>query len=321
MNTPKAFLLTVCLAAAPMVNAADKSVDPYEPYNRVMFKFNDTADRYVLAPVARGYRKITPQPIRTGVSNFFNNLRDVVSFGSNLLRLDIKRASEDFIRVGVNTTFGLGGLINIADAGGIPNNKNTLGDTFASWGWKNSNYFVYPLLGPSTVRDSLGETILMAYPVDNPLFKNSTAARYSVKALRAVNTREGLLDLTDGLDQAALDRYSYMRDMYMRLRTQQVGGTLPNAEENINIDDLVNEEAGNSPSAPPAPASQLTPTSEAVPALAATVEPPEPVSTTEATAPTLDDGADVPIEIGYDLPLKIDEPASPVITSETAPTF
>ena len=132
--------------------------DRYERYNRFMFKVNDKADRYVLAPVARGYRKVTPAPVRGGVRNFFNNLRDVVSFGSNVLRLDAKRASEDFMRVAVNTTFGLGGLINIADAGGIPDNKNTLGDTFASWGWKNSHYFVYPITGPSTLRDSVGNT-------------------------------------------------------------------------------------------------------------------------------------------------------------------
>lgn len=239
MNTPKAFLLTVCLAAAPIANAADKSVDPYEPYNRVMFKFNDTADRYVLAPVARGYRKITPQPIRTGVSNFFNNLRDVVSFGSNLLRLDIKRASEDFIRVGVNTTFGLGGLINIADAGGIPNNKNTLGDTFASWGWKNSNYFVYPLSGPSTVRDALGNTIVTVYPVDNAIFHTS-AGRIGAKATNAGNRREELLDLTDNLDGAVLDRYTATRDLYMQMRARQVGGTLPSSgEDEVDIDDLV----------------------------------------------------------------------------------
>ena len=82
--------------------------------------------------------KLPPQPVRTGISNFFNNLRDVVSFGSNILRLDIKRASEDLVRVGINTTFGLGGLIDIAGAGGIPDNKNTLGDTFATWAGKTA---------------------------------------------------------------------------------------------------------------------------------------------------------------------------------------
>lgn len=144
-KTAYAILLLIGFASAPAF-AETRPADPYEGYNRAVSKFNDQADRYIFAPAARGYRKVTPKPVRAGVSNFFNNLRDVVSFGSNILRLDIKRASEDLVRVGINTTFGLGGLIDIAGAGGVPDNKNTLGDTFASWGWKNSNYFVLPVL-------------------------------------------------------------------------------------------------------------------------------------------------------------------------------
>ena len=240
MKKATATVLTAFLLAAPAAAWAERNPqDPYEGYNRFMFKVNDTADRYVLAPVARGYRYVTPKPVRTGVGNFFNNLRDVVSFGSNVLRLDAKRASEDLVRVGINTTFGLGGLINIADAGGIPNNKNTLGDTFSSWGWKNSNYFVYPLSGPSTVRDALGNTIVTVYPVDNAIFHTS-AGRIGAKATNAVNRREELLDLTDNLDGAVLDRYTATRDLYMQMRARQVGGTLPSSsEDEVDIDDVV----------------------------------------------------------------------------------
>ena len=132
-KTTASLLLLIGMASTPAF-AETNPADPYEGYNRAVFKFNDKADQYVLAPVARGYRKITPKPVRTGVSNFFNNLRDVVSFGSNVLRLDVKRASEDLVRVGINTTFGLGGLIDVAGAGGVPDNKNTLDDTFTTWG-------------------------------------------------------------------------------------------------------------------------------------------------------------------------------------------
>lgn len=211
--------------------------DPYEGYNRVMFNINDHLDQYIMTPVARGYRKVTPSPVRTGVNNFFNNLRDVVSFGSNLLRLDIEKASTDFVRVGINTTFGLGGLLDIADAGQIPNNKNTLGDTFASWGWKNSNYFVYPIFGPSTVRDSIGSTITDAFPVENAIFKDD-AIRWSLAGLDGVATRESLLDVTDSLNDAALDRYTYMRDVYMKLRNKQVGGTLFPDDDDDDDDDI-----------------------------------------------------------------------------------
>ena len=240
MKKTTAGVLTALMLAAPLAAWAESNPqDPYEGYNRFMFKINDTADRYVLTPVVRGYRYVTPKPVRTGVSNFYNNLRDVVSFGSNVLRLDVKRASEDLVRVGINTTFGIGGLINIADAGGIPNNKNTLGDTFASWGWKNSNYFVYPLSGPSTVRDAIGTTIISVYPVDNAIFQSS-ASRITAKALNAVNRREELLDLTDNLDDAVLDPYTATRDLYMQMRTRQVGGKLPEASnDDVDIDELV----------------------------------------------------------------------------------
>ena len=212
--------------------------DPYQGYNRFMFRVNDTLDRHVMVPVAKGYRKVTPSPVRTGVRNFFNNLRDVVSFGSNVLRLDIEKASTDLVRVGINSTFGLGGLIDIAGAGQMPNNKNTLGDTFASWGWKNSNYFVYPLTGPSTVRDSVGSTILYAYPVQKVVF-TEPVARYGAVVLSGVERREAALDLTDSLDDAALDRYAYVRDIYMDMRNRQVGNTRAGTTEDIDIDSLV----------------------------------------------------------------------------------
>ena len=241
-KTTASLLFLIGLTSTPAF-AENNPADPYEGYNRAVFKFNDKADQYVLAPVARGYRKITPKPVRTGVSNFFNNLRDVVSFGSNVLRLDVKRASEDLVRVVINTTFGLGGLIDVAGAGGVPDNKNTLGDTFATWGWKNSNYFVVPLLGPSTIRDTAGNAITTVYPVKSAVF-HTPAGRWSTTGLNIVNTREALLDLTDGLEDAAIDKYSYTRDLYMKVRSRQTGGTLPQGEDdNIDIDELVDSDA------------------------------------------------------------------------------
>lgn len=242
MKKSAATLLALSLTLAQPAFAERNPADPYEPYNRAVSKFNDKADQYVMTPVARGYRKITPKPVRTGVSNFFNNLRDVVSFGSNVLRLDVKRASEDLVRVGINTTFGLGGLIDVAGAGGVPNNKNTLGDTLASWGWKNSNYFVVPLLGPSTVRDTVGNAVTTVYPVKNAVFE-TTAGRWTTAGLNAVSAREGLLDLTDSLEGAAIDKYSYTRDLYMRVRAAQTGGKAAQADEEIDIDDLVDSNA------------------------------------------------------------------------------
>ena len=238
------FIIAVGLATAAPAFADNH--DPYEPYNRFMYRINDGIDRTVMTPVARGYQKVTPKPVQSGITNVFDNLRDVVSIGSNLLRLDIEKASTDLVRVGINTTFGLGGLINIADAAQMPNNKNSLGDTFATWGWKNSNYFVYPLTGPSTVRDAVGDTITRVYSVEGALV-DSEGWSWGLTALKGIDKRAQLLVYTDGLDMAAVDRYAYTRDVFMNMRATQVGGTPPSAEyDETNIDDLVPADAGNS---------------------------------------------------------------------------
>ena len=238
------FIIAVGLATAAPAFADNH--DPYEPYNRFMYRINDGIDRTVMTPVARGYQKVTPKPVQSGITNVFDNLRDVVSIGSNLLRLDIEKASTDLVRVGINTTFGLGGLINIADAAQMPNNKNSLGDTFATWGWKNSNYFVYPLTGPSTVRDAVGDTITRVYSVEGALV-DSEGWSWGLTALKGIDKRAQLLVYTDGLDMAAVDRYAYTRDVFMNMRATQVGGTPPSAEyDETNIDDLVPAYAGNS---------------------------------------------------------------------------
>lgn len=210
--------------------AESVAYDPYEGYNRFMFGVNDRIDRNILSPVARGYRAVTPKPVRSGIGNFFNNLRDIVSIGSNLLRLDIAKAGTDLVRVGLNTTLGFGGLIDIAGAAQMPDNKNSLGDTFASWGWKNSNYFVYPLLGPSTVRDAVGNTITNVYSPEKLALGNGSGY-WAATGIKTLDTRAGLLDLTDSLEQASLDRYAYVRDVYMAARAKQTGTTLPGAED------------------------------------------------------------------------------------------
>lgn len=234
----KIILTFSAIAISTPAFAEKNPYDPYEKYNRKVDKFNDTADRYVMQPVARTYRKITPRPIQTATSNVVNNLRDVISFGSNLLRGNLAKAGNDFMRISLNTTFGLGGLINWADAAGMPNNKNNLGDTFATWGWKNSNYFVYPFLGPSTVRDSIGTTIVTIGSPNRWIIPNTTA-RYSVAAIGAVDTRAKLLDATDSIHEAAIDPYTFKRDMFMAYRNKQIGNTQALPEE--NIDDLFDE--------------------------------------------------------------------------------
>lgn len=140
--------------------------DPLEPYNRTVTDFNDGVDRAVLKPVATAYREVMPSPVRTGVSNFFANLGDIWSFVNNVLQFRGSEAMDSLVRFNVNTVFGLGGVLDIASEMGIPRRKTDFGLTLGRWGVPTGPYLVLPLLGPSTVRDTV------ALPVDvqgNPL--------------------------------------------------------------------------------------------------------------------------------------------------------
>lgn len=233
------YLTLGLLLIGPPALADTNPNDPYEPYNRVMFSINNSIDKAVLTPVAKGYRAVTPSPVRRGVSNFFNNLRDLYSFGSNVLRLDIEKAGTDIVRFGINSTFGLGGLLDIATEAQIPSHKSTLGDTFASWGWKNSHYFVYPIAGPSTVRDSVGGTIAMITPPDGYILRDNTPGN-TARVLGAVGDREALLDLSESAEAASVDHYAYIRDAYMAYRSRAIIGAVPyGSDDDFDIDDLV----------------------------------------------------------------------------------
>jgi phospholipid-binding lipoprotein MlaA len=166
--------------------------------------------------VATAYRDITPQPVRTGVSNFFGNLGDAWSFVNSVLQLRGREAFDSLVRFGTNTVLGLGGVLDIASEAGIARHKQDFGLTLGRWGVPTGPYLVLPLLGPSTVRDTA------ALPVDlyaDPLLAvDPVSARNSLYALRFVNRRAELLRATSVLDAAALDSYSFTRDVYLRLR-------------------------------------------------------------------------------------------------------
>ena len=192
--------------------------DPLEPYNRGMTEFNESVDAVVLKPVATTYQHVTPALVRTGVSNFFANIGDAWSFVNNALQLRAEGSLNSAVRFTVNTFFGLGGLLDIAGEMGVDRYKQDFGLTLGRWGVPPGPYLVLPLLGPSTVRDTL------AMPIDwkgNLLHDvDPKASRYSFYGLRLVDTRANLLRASTVLDAAALDKYSFMRDVYLRLRQQ-----------------------------------------------------------------------------------------------------
>jgi phospholipid-binding lipoprotein MlaA len=194
--------------------------DPFEPFNRKMMEFNEGVDAVALKPAATAYREMVPPVIRTGVSNFFSNLGDAWSSVNSLLQLKIGDAAENMMRFSFNTVFGLGGILDLASEMHIERHREDFGQTLGRWGVPTGPYIVLPLVGPSTLRDSL------ALPIDtkgNPVhYAHHATTRNSLYALRAVDIRSNLLRASSVLDEAALDKYTFTRDAHLQRRRAQI---------------------------------------------------------------------------------------------------
>ncbi len=210
-----AVLLSGC-ASGPDANPRD----PLEPLNREVTRFNDAVDGMVLKPVATVYRDATPDWVRTGVNNFFDNLRDVWSFVNASLQLKPQAAAENGLRFGVNTVFGFGGVLDIASEMGIERTRLDFGQTLGRWGVPPGPYLVLPIFGPSSFRDAAGFGVESSGDLISRI--DSIPTRNSLYALRAVETRANLLRATTMLEGAALDKYSFTRDIYLQRRANQI---------------------------------------------------------------------------------------------------
>ncbi len=170
----------------------------------------------MLKPVAQLYADYIPSPVQTAVDNFFSNVSDVYSAVNNLLQGKPTRAAEDTMRVAINTVLGIGGLIDIATPGGLPKYKEDFGQTLGVWGVPSGPYLVLPLFGPSTVRDTAG--MLVDRQIDPSAYFYPVSLRNSLVGVRIVAGRAQLLGATNLLEQAALDKYAFMRDAYLQRR-------------------------------------------------------------------------------------------------------
>ncbi|HKT99622.1 MAG TPA: VacJ family lipoprotein, partial [Paraburkholderia sp.] len=202
-----------------------KPGDPFEPANRAIFTFNDKLDTYVAQPIAKGYQKVTPQPLRQAITNFFSNLGDVSNLANNLLQLKITDATEDLMRIAMNSTFGLGGLIDFATLAGLPKHHQDFGLTLGHYGVPAGPYLVLPLFGPSDVRDGIGMGVDVKFNVLNYI---EPAVRNPMYVMQFVSARADLLGATDLLKQAALDPYSFVRDAYRQQRESLIRGSQNN---------------------------------------------------------------------------------------------
>lgn len=210
-----AAMLTAC-ASGPNANPRD----PLEPFNRGMTNVNDAVDGAVLKPVATVYRDITPDPVRTGVNNFFQNLGDVWSFINATLQLRPREAAENFLRFNVNTVFGVAGLFDVASDMGLERTRLDFGQTLGRWGVPAGPYLVLPFFGPSSFRDAAGFSIESRGDLVQGL--SDIPMRNSLYVLRAVETRANLLRASTLLEGAALDKYSFTRDLYLQRRESQI---------------------------------------------------------------------------------------------------
>jgi len=211
--------------------AARSAVDPYERFNRTMFNFNDKVDQYALKPAATVYKRVLPSFVQTGVYNFFGNLGDVWTAVNNLLQGRVADGVSDVMRFAVNTTFGLGGLLDIGSEAGLQKHRQDFGATLGVWGVQSGPYVVLPLLGSSTVRDSA------ALPVDfagDPwTYVNPDPTRYIGTALRVVDMRAGVLDASNLIEDAALDRYEFIRDAYLQRRAGKISSNRERGADSI----------------------------------------------------------------------------------------
>ncbi|MBV8156309.1 MAG: VacJ family lipoprotein, partial [Dyella sp.] len=189
--------------------------DPIEPMNRAVFSANQTIDRYVATPVAKGYQAAVPGPVRAAVKNVFANLGDVPNLVNNLLQARGVAAAETGMRLAVNSVLGIGGLIDIATPAGISRHNTDFGLTLAAWGVPSGPYLVLPLLGPSSVRDGAGMVVNLAM---SPATYLDPAASFGLYGASFVDTRANLLAATDLISLVALDKYSFVRDGYLQRR-------------------------------------------------------------------------------------------------------
>lgn len=228
------------------VTPTGTNADPWEKYNRAIFRFNDKADHYVLKPVAKGYVAITPKLMRTGITNFFTNLRSPIVILNDVLQGKVKQAGSDIARFVVNTTAGVAGFIDVAVHLKLPLHDEDFGQTLGKWGMNSGPYLMLPFWGPSTIRDTAGFVVDTFTSPRRYLLRNENDLE--LLAVDSVNNRASLLDLEDIVQG---DRYLFIRDLYLQRRDFSAKD---GRVDDPFLDDSVDEEMPSTQDAPEAPA-------------------------------------------------------------------
>ncbi|MCZ4312368.1 VacJ family lipoprotein [Comamonadaceae bacterium G21597-S1] len=213
-----ALVLAACHGCASVPNPDSR--DPLESFNRGVFVFNEGLDQAIFKPAATVYRDVTPRLVRTGVGNFLGNLDDAWSFVNSALQGKLRHALDNFFRFGVNSTFGIFGIFDVASEMQIERHSEDFGQTLGAWGIESGPYLVLPFFGPSTFRDAI------ALPVDSNgdyiSHIDDVSTYNSLRVLNVIDTRARLLGLSSSLDEVAFDKYSFTRDAFLQRRRNAV---------------------------------------------------------------------------------------------------
>lgn len=200
-------------------NAGNDAKDPYENFNRAMFAVNEGIDT-VVKPVAQAYDTAAPLPVKAATGNFFGNISDIWTALNNLLQGKPDQAFSDIGRVLVNTTVGIGGVFDVASEMGLEKHSEDLGQTLGKWGVSDGPYFFWPIIGPRTMRDTVGWGVDVS---TDPVWRlNNVPVRNSLVGIRFIDTRAGLLAADKVVEEAAFDKYTYIRDAYLQHRRNEI---------------------------------------------------------------------------------------------------
>jgi len=219
--SPYRITLVLCALSLGGCASGPNPKDPWEPWNRKVYEFNQVVDKVTLKPAATAYRKVVPPPVRGGVSNFFGNFRDVTTAVNNFLQLKIGDGLSALGRIAINSTVGILGVFDVATPLGLQKDDEDFGQTLGYWGVGAGPYVVLPLLGPSTVRDTVGWVGDYFTDPEFYIFEDDVLG-WTVFGTRLVNVRANLMEAERVLDQAAIDRYAFLRDAYLQRRLNQI---------------------------------------------------------------------------------------------------
>ncbi|MFI4941015.1 MAG: VacJ family lipoprotein [Burkholderiales bacterium] len=213
-------MVLLIAALTGCATTANNPKDPLEGFNRAMFNVNDKVDQVALKPAATVYKKVLPEFVQTGVGNFFGNIGDVSTALNNFLQARVNDGMSDVARVMVNSIFGLGGLFDVASPRGLVKHDQDFGQTLGRWGVKSGPYLVLPFIGPTTTRD--GVAMVVDLETDLWSYKYPVKWRNTGSVIRVVDRRAYILDSTTLLEDAALDKYEFVRDAYLQRRETKI---------------------------------------------------------------------------------------------------